>query len=65
MYKEAFEMWKMVETNYDKKMVGNDTNDVKLMPLLQNILTSTDKVTLFATTTIIKDKNDTYYSLVA
>ena len=65
MYKEAFEMWKMVETNYDKKMVGNDTNDVKLMPLLQNILTSTDKVTLFATTTIIKDKNDIYYSLVA
>ena len=58
--KEALQTLEMVERQYNK-MIGNERNMVKkLTPVLPNLITSTDKVTIFASSSVIHGK-DSYY----
>ena len=57
--KESKLMWKLVEDQYNK-MIGNDDNKAKLQPILPNLVTSTNEVTVFATSSIINGKESFY-----
>ena len=41
-------------------MLGNESNDHTLLPVLPNLVTTTDEVTLFATTSIVNSKDTLY-----
>ena len=49
----------LVEKYYNK-MMHNDSTPVKLIPVLPNLVTSTDKLTMFATASIVNDKDEFY-----
>ena len=54
--KDALELWNVAENCYNK-MIGHDDNTkVKLFPVLPNLVTSTDEVTIFATCGIVNNK---------
>ena len=55
-------MWTLVEKEYNK-MIGNEQSDLKLYPILPNLITSTNKVTVFATSSIIHGKESYYLVL--
>ena len=57
--KYGLEMLKLVEENYNK-LIGNPDKPVNVVPVLPNLVTSTDEVTLFATASKINGKNDFY-----
>ena len=52
-------MWKLVEREYNN-MIGSSQNQVKLQPILPNLVTSTDEVTVFATTSKVYGKEPFY-----
>ena len=56
---EALETLKLVEKQYNK-MIGNSGTPVQLTPVLPNLITSTDEVTIFASSSVIHGK-DSYY----
>lgn len=56
---ESLEMWNKVEMEYNK-MIGNEQNDVKLQPILPNLITSTDEVTVFVTASVLHGKESFY-----
>ena len=52
-------MWNAVEEAYNS-MLGIPTNKVEMLPVLPNMLTTTDEVTIFATTSAVSDKESLY-----
>lgn len=48
-----------MEDQYNK-MIGSDNNKAKLQPVLPNLVTSTDEVTVFATLSVIRGKENFY-----
>ena len=56
---EAMEMWNLSEKYYNR-MIGNSDIVEKLYPVLPNLVTSTDEITIFATTTNVLGK-ERYY----
>ena len=57
---EASELWTLAEECYNK-MIGNDTaTPIKMVPVLPNLATTTDDITIFATSSIVNNK-DRYY----
>lgn len=56
---ESLEMWKIVKKTYNK-MIGNPQNEVKLQSIIPNLITSTNKVMLFTTSSEINRK-ESYY----
>lgn len=56
---ESFLMWKLVEDAYNN-MLGSSSNKSKLCPILPNLVTSTDEVTVFATSSKDHDKESFY-----
>ena len=56
---QSVEMWDFVETAYNK-MLGNENKKEELMPVLPNMVTTTDEVTIFATSTLINHKEKLY-----
>ena len=57
--KEELSTLIVAETCYNK-MIGNPSKRVQLTPVLPNLVTSTDKVTIFASQSMIESK-DSYY----
>ena len=57
--KEEVILWNLVERYYNN-MVGNTHNPTKMAPVLPNLVTSTDKVTIFATAGEIFKKDKFY-----
>ena len=55
----SIELWDYAEKAYNK-MLGNESNDHTLSPVLPNLVTTTDEVTLFATTSIVNSKETLY-----
>ena len=55
----AIEMWNAVEESYNK-MLGFDEVKINMMPVLPNLLTTTDEVTIFATTTMVNNEESLY-----
>ena len=55
----AIEMWNAVEESYNKMLGFNDVK-INMMPVLPNLLTTTDKVTIFATTTMVNNEESLY-----
>ena len=56
---QSVEMWECVESAYNK-MLGNVEKKVDMMPVLPNMVTTTDEVTLFATSTLVNHKESIY-----
>ena len=56
---ESVELWSHVERCYNN-MTGNDSAISKLYPILPNLITSTDETTIFATSSIINNKESFY-----
>ena len=56
---EAVELWNIAERCYNN-MIGHATIKEKLFPILPNLVTTTDEVTIFATTGIVNDKESFY-----
>ena len=55
--KEALELWNIAEDSYNKMIGHTDAaSKVKLYPVLPNLVTSTDEVTIFATCGIVNNK---------
>ena len=52
-------MWNLVEDAYNK-MIGSLKSKAKLLPILPNLITSTDEVTVFATASTVHGK-ESYY----
>ena len=46
--KDAVELWNLAEVCFNK-MIGNNSNIESLVPVLPNLVTTTDEVTIFAT----------------
>ena len=57
--KESLELWNGVKLEYNK-MFGNSETRVKLQPVLPNLVTSTDEVTIFATSSVLHGKESFY-----
>ena len=53
--KEALLLWKIVESSYNK-MIGNTGIREELVPVLPNLVTTTDEVTIFATAGTVHNK---------
>ena len=56
---ESALLWNLVESYYNK-MIGDESNSTKLLPVLPNLVTSTDKITIFATSSIVNGKESFY-----
>lgn len=56
---KSLQMWENVEKAYNK-MLGNDSNLVQMQPVLPNLITSTDEVTIFATFATVNSKESLY-----
>ena len=59
--KTSLEFWENAESAYNK-MLGNNKDFVELQPVLPNLVTTTDEMTLFATTTLVHNKESLYLS---
>ena len=59
LHKKSQELWNLVETMYNK-MIGNPEIPIKMLPVLPNMLTTTDEVTIFAHSSRVFGK-DQYY----
>ena len=57
--KQALEMWEIVEECYNE-MLGHNETKIDLVPVLPNMVTTTDEVTIFATSTTV-NKAETLY----
>ena len=57
--KEAVKLWNLAEKSYNKT-IGNEGCSIALLPILPNLITSTDEVTIFATSSIINNKESSY-----
>lgn len=55
----SVEMWNIVEDSYNK-MLGSTREKIELLPALPNLVTSTDEVTIFATSSTINKKETLY-----
>ena len=55
----SLEMWNLVEDSYNK-MLGISEGKKELLPVLPNMLTTTDEVTIFATTSMVNNKESLY-----
>lgn len=55
----SVEMWDTVEEAYNK-MLGNERNKIEMMPVLPNLVTTTDEVTIFATSSIVNSEESLY-----
>lgn len=53
--KDSLELWDIAESAYNK-MIGDKTNKSKLFPVFPHLVTTTDEVTLFATSGTIHNK---------
>ena len=53
--KEATLLWDIAEVSYNK-MIGNTGLRVDLLPVLPNLVTTTDEVTIFATADVVHNK---------
>ena len=56
---EAVELWNLVEQSYNK-MIGNEDSPIAMQPVLPNLVTSTDKCTVYATSSIVNGKDTLY-----
>ena len=56
---EALQLWNLAETYYSK-MTESENNKVDLLPVLPNLITSTDEVTISATTSKINNEESSY-----
>ena len=56
---ESLILWEMAERGYNK-MVGNIDKKEEMVPVLPNLITTTDEVTIFASTTSINKKDEFY-----
>ena len=56
---ESVLLWNLVE-KYHGKMLGISSNDCKMLPVLPNLITSTDEITIFATSSIVNGKESFY-----
>ena len=52
---DSVELWNKVELEH-KLMLGNKLNQVKMYPILPNLITITDEITIFATTNVLNSK---------
>ena len=59
MSKEAIDTLTVVETQYNR-MLGNPSKKSTLTPVLPNLVTSTDEVTIFASQSQIQSKDSFY-----
>ena len=57
--KDAVQLWNLVEKAYNK-MIGNDKIVETMVPILPNLLTTTNEVTIFATAETIHQKESFY-----
>ena len=57
--KESVLLWNLVE-KYHAKMLGISTSKCKMIPVLLNLITSTNKITIFATSSIVDGKELLY-----
>ena len=55
----SLEMWNLVEDSYNK-MLGTSEGKKELLPVLPNMLTTSDEVTIFATTSMVNNKESLY-----
>ena len=53
-------MWEAVEASYNKMLGYNDNNKVEMIPVLPNLVTTIDEVTIFATSTLVNQKESLY-----
>ena len=59
MSKESLETLELVEDQY-RKMIGTNDKNLSLTPVLPNLITSTDEVTIFATSSQIHNMDSFY-----
>ena len=52
-------LWNLVE-KYHNEMINDSDKHTKLLPALQNLVTGTDEITIFATLSIINGKESFY-----
>ena len=57
---EAVELWNLCEYAYNKMIGNNGTSKINLYPVLPNLITSSDEVTVFATSSIINGQDKLY-----
>ena len=52
-------MWECAEEAYNE-ILGHKSKKIKLVPVLPNLITTTDKVTIFVTSSIVNQKEPLY-----
>lgn len=56
---DSAELWEMAQVSFHK-MIGSPPIKTELLPILPNLVTSTDEVTIFASTIVINQKEKVY-----
>ena len=56
----SLKLWEIVENAYNKMLGTSGKDKIEMQPVLPNLVTTTDEVTLFATSATVNSKEDLY-----